>query len=66
MVTREVLKTEIDCIQDEYLDVLYRFIKSLEMSLNDLRIEKQPMQRVQQLETPQTARLAQRGMLAMT
>ena len=36
MVTREVLKTEIDCIQDEYLDVLYRFIKSLEMSLKDL------------------------------
>lgn len=50
MITRELLKTEIDRIQDEYLDALYRFMKSLEMSLNDLRIEKQPMKRVQQLE----------------
>ena len=37
MVTRELLKTEIDFIPNEYLDVLYRFMKSLEMSLKELR-----------------------------
>lgn len=25
MITREILKTEIDFVRDEYLDVLYRF-----------------------------------------
>ncbi len=51
MITRELLKTEIDFIQDEYLDVLYRFMKSLEMSLKELlRVERQSMKRVQKLE----------------
>ena len=38
MITRELLKSEIDFIQDEYLGVLYRFMKSLEVSIRDLRM----------------------------
>lgn len=38
MVTRELLKTELDVLQDEYLDILYKFMKSLELSVNDLRM----------------------------
>ena len=29
MITRELLKAEIDKVQDSYLDVLYRIIKAL-------------------------------------
>lgn len=29
MITRELLKAEIDKVQDRYLDVLYRIIKAL-------------------------------------
>jgi hypothetical protein len=30
MVTKELIKSEIDKVQDEYLGVLYKIIKSLE------------------------------------
>ncbi|MCP4372899.1 MAG: hypothetical protein GY797_33060 [Deltaproteobacteria bacterium] len=36
MITKELIKTEIDNVQDEYLEVLYRFIKSLEISVIEL------------------------------
>jgi hypothetical protein len=31
MVTKELIKEEIDSLQDEHLEVLYRFIKTLEI-----------------------------------
>lgn len=34
MVTRELVKAKIDHIQEEYLDVLYRIIQSLEPGLS--------------------------------
>ncbi len=36
MMTKELIKTEIDNVQDEYLEVLYKFIKSLEISVIEL------------------------------
>jgi hypothetical protein len=30
MVNRELVKTEIDFIQEQYLDILYQFIKTLQ------------------------------------
>ncbi len=36
MITKELIKTEIDNVQDEYLEALYRFIKSLEISVIEL------------------------------
>ena len=30
MLTKDLIKTEIDRVQDEYLEVLYRIIKALE------------------------------------
>lgn len=52
MMTREAIKTEIDVLPDESLDVLYRFIQFLETSLKELRLERprQPITRVQKLE----------------
>ncbi len=32
MITREVLKSEIDNVQDQYLAILYNIIKSFEIS----------------------------------
>lgn len=34
MVTKELLKTEIDNVQDEYLEILYKVIKAFESSSN--------------------------------
>ena len=34
MVTRDLLKEEIDKVQDNYLNVLYQIIKALEKPLN--------------------------------
>lgn len=59
MITREALKSEIDCIQDE---------QAPEQSL----LRKFPKCSIQQIPprlsgiSPQTARLAQRGMQTMT
>lgn len=33
MITKEKIKTEIDNIKDEYLEILYRIIKALEMPI---------------------------------
>ncbi len=35
MITKEKIKTEIDNIKDEYLEILYRIIKALEMPIVD-------------------------------
>ncbi len=42
MVTREILKREIDSVQDEYLAPLYKIIKTFEHSdeLDELDLEK--------------------------
>jgi hypothetical protein len=32
MITREVIKTEIDKVQDKYLEILYRIVKAFESS----------------------------------
>jgi hypothetical protein len=34
MITKELLKTEIDQIQEQYLEVLYKFIKTLQQPQN--------------------------------
>lgn len=36
MITKDLIKSEIDKVQDEDLEVLYKFIRSLEMSVTDL------------------------------
>lgn len=36
MITKELIKAEIDKVQDENLEVLYKIIKSLEMSIPGL------------------------------
>ena len=40
MVTKEVVKHEIDRLQDEYLEVVYKMIKGLEMPLADFENER--------------------------
>lgn len=44
MISRQVIKEEIDKVQDGYLDVLYRIVKVFEDSsrLRDLEIDKFP------------------------
>lgn len=32
MITKEIIKSEIDNIEDEYLEVLFRIVKALEVS----------------------------------
>ncbi len=50
MVTKELVKSEIDDLQDEYVEVVYKVIKALEMPL--LELDRQPHQlpRSEQLE----------------
>ncbi len=40
IVSKEVLKAEIDKVQDEYLDALYRIIKAFEYPPDPVYIEK--------------------------
>ena len=42
MISRQIIKKEIDNVQEEYLDVLYRIVKVFEDSnrLKDLEIDK--------------------------
>jgi len=41
MVTKELLKNEIDGISDEYLDMLYRVIKAFKLPMKEMK--NQPM-----------------------
>ena len=36
MITKEKIKTEIDNLKDEYLEILYRIIKALEMPVTEV------------------------------
>jgi hypothetical protein len=36
MMTKEIIKTEIDNLKDEYLEILYRIIKALEMPVTEV------------------------------
>ena len=39
MITKDIVKAEIDNVRDEYLEVLYRIIKALEMDIEMLNAE---------------------------
>jgi hypothetical protein len=41
MITRELLKAEIDKVQDRYLDLLYRIIKALVNPLSPVAVTSQ-------------------------
>jgi hypothetical protein len=36
MITKEKIKTEIDNLKDEYLEILYRIIKALEIPVSEV------------------------------
>ena len=36
MITKEKIKTEIDNLKDDYLEILYRIIKALEMPIGEV------------------------------
>jgi hypothetical protein len=36
LITKELLKTEIDKVQDEYLEILYKVIKAFELSKTEV------------------------------
>ena len=40
MITKELLKTEIDKVQNEYLELLYKVIKAFEPSLKTEYLDK--------------------------
>jgi len=37
MVTKKLLKNEIDGISDEYLDMLYRVVKAFKLPMKDMK-----------------------------
>ncbi len=36
MITKEIIKIEIDNLKDEYLEIVYRIIKALEMPVTEV------------------------------
>ncbi|MCP4405965.1 MAG: hypothetical protein GY801_52815 [bacterium] len=50
MVTKELVKHEIDRLQDEYLEVVYKMIKGLEMPLLELENDRSSLSASEQAE----------------
>ncbi len=44
MITKELLKNEIDGISDEYLDVLYNVIKAFKLPIEEKNLTMTPYQ----------------------